>query len=419
MTPQPAACYPSHLILQAIREVADLLLKSCKLPRYFSDFFGRKGLDKMVADAHLLDWLVVTSTPGLGPSGLRLLLERFGGPSAILSASRAELERIPGLRAGVVHALFRPSAREEAKRELDRTRRQGIAILTWDQPAYPALLSNIPDPPLLLYAKGDLDCLGQPALGVVGARAATSYGRQIAETLAYQLARRGLVIVSGFALGIDTAAHRGALRAGGRTVAVLGNGLDMIYPEQNRNLFDKIAETGTLVSEYPLGTKPDGFRFPARNRIISGLALGVLVVEAARRSGSLITARQALDQGREVFAVPGRVDSWKSEGSHRLLQEGAKLVFRAEDILEELPPGLVGRPVNDAPPASSEPLAAEEEQLLALMEVYPQTIDELIRQTGWPTAKVTELLLLLELKHCVESLPGKQYQRKTAPVRSP
>jgi DNA processing protein len=368
----------------------------------------------MAADAHLLDWLALASTPGLGPAGMRLLIECFGGPGQVLAASRAEIERVPGLRRPVLAALGQPPAREAAERELARTRQQGIAILTWDHPAYPALLRNIPDPPLLLFAKGNLDGLGQPGLGVVGARAATSYGRQIAESLSFQLARRGLVIISGFALGIDAAAHRGALRAGGRTVAVLGNGLDMIYPEQNRNLFDKIAETGTLVSEYPLGTKPDAFRFPARNRIISGLSLGVLVVEAAKRSGSLITARQALDQGREVFAVPGRVDSWKSEGTHRLLQEGAKLVFRAEDILEELPPGLTGRPAakTGAPPL--EPLSPEEEQLLALLDVYQQSIDELIQQTGWSAGKVTELLLLLELKQCIESLPGKQYQRKTA-----
>jgi DNA processing protein len=373
----------------------------------------------MAADAHLLDWLVLAATPKLGPTGIRLLIESFGGPGAVLAASRADLEKIPGLRKPAVEALCRPHGKEEAEQELTRTRQQGITILTWDHPAYPALLRNIPDPPLLLYAKGDLDCLSQPGLGMVGARAASSYGRQIAENLAFQLARRGLVIISGFALGIDSAAHQGAIRAGGRTVAVLGNGLDTVYPEQNRNLFDKIAETGTLVSEYPLGTKPDGFRFPARNRIISGLALGVLVVEAAKRSGSLITARQALDQGREVFAVPGRVDSWKSEGSHRLLQEGAKLVYRAEDILEELPPGLAGQPAAEAHAVPLEKLSIDEEQLLARIEVYPLTIDELIQQTAWPAAKVTELLLLLELKQYVESLPGKQYQRKAAPDRSP
>nr|MDA8166095.1 DNA-processing protein DprA [Desulfobacteraceae bacterium] len=301
----------------------------------------------------------------------------------------------------------------------EQTRKHGLIILTWDHPAYPPLLRTIPDPPLLLYTKGDLACLSQPGLGVVGARAATSYGRQVAQDMAFQLARKGLVIISGFALGIDTAAHQGALRAGGRTVAVLGNGLDMVYPEQNRKLFDKIAETGTLVSEYPLGTTPDAFRFPARNRIISGLALGVLVVEAAKRSGSLITAHLALEQGREVFAVPGRVDSWKSEGAHRLLQEGAKLVFRAEDILEELPHGLTGLLAAKPEAVPREPLAPEEEQLLALLDSYPQTIDELIQQTAWPAAKVTELLLLLELKRYIESLPGKQYQRKTAPVASP
>jgi DNA processing protein len=367
----------------------------------------------MAVDGRLLDWLTLSLTPGLGPVGMRLLIDRLGSPARVLAAPRAVLANIAGLRQPVVEALCRPPATAAAEREVLRCERQGISILTWDNPAYPALLRNISDPPLLLYAKGDISCLGQPGIGVVGARAATSYGQQIARSLAGQLARRGMIITSGFALGVDAAAHLGALQAGGRTIAVLGNGLDVIYPEQNRNLFDKIAETGTLISEYPLGTRPDGFRFPARNRIISGLSLGVLVVEAAKRSGSLITARQALDQGREVFAVPGRVDSWKSEGTHRLLQEGAKLVHRAEDILEELFPelgGLAGKHTEGA--VSAEAISDEERELLSLLDVYPRTIDEIIQEAAWPAGKVSELLLMLELKQYVEALPGKQYRRK-------
>jgi DNA processing protein len=370
----------------------------------------------MAVDGRLLDWLTLSLTPGLGPVGMRLLIDRFGGPGQVLAAPRAELAEIAGLRQPVREALCRPPATAAAERELLRCERQGIAILTWDHPAYPALLRNIPDPPLLLYAKGNSGCLSQPGIGVVGARAATSYGQQIARSLSGQLARRGMVIISGFALGVDAAAHLGALQAGGRTIAVLGNGLDVIYPSQNRNLFDKIAETGTLISEYPLGTKPDGFRFPARNRIISGLSLGVLVVEAAKRSGSLITARQALDQGREVFAVPGRVDSWKSEGTHRLLQEGAKLVHRAEDILEELFPeigGLAGK--NPEMAAGGEAISDAEGALLSLLDVYPRTIDEIIQEAACSAGKVSELLLMLELKQYVEALPGKQYRRKILP----
>jgi DNA processing protein len=368
----------------------------------------------MAVEGRLLDWLTLSLTPGLGPVGMRLLINQFGGPGQVLAASRNELARVAGLRQPVIEALCRPPAAAAAEQELLRAERRTISILTWDDPAYPFLLRNIPDPPLLLYAKGDIGCLGKPGLGVVGARAATGYGLQIAGQLAGQLARHGLVINSGFASGIDAAAHLGAIQAGGKTVAVLGNGLDVIYPEQNRNLFDKIAETGTLISEYPLGTKPDAFRFPARNRIISGLSLGVLVVEAARRSGSLITARLALEQGREVFAVPGRVDSWKSEGTHRLLQEGAKLVFRAEDILEELVLTTKDCEECSGSKPMGEAVTAEENRLLSLLDAYPRSIDDLIQETAWPAGKVSELLLLLELKNYIETLPGKQYRRKTA-----
>jgi DNA processing protein len=367
----------------------------------------------MAVHGRLLDWLTLSLTPGLGPAGMRLLIDRFGKPGRVLAASRTELTSVPGLRQSVVDALGRAPAIAAAEHELLRTEKEGISILAWDDPAYPHLLRNIPDPPSLLYARGDISSLNQPGLGIVGARAATNYGQQIAKSFAGQLARRGLVIISGFAMGIDAAAHLGAIQAGGRTIGVLGNGLDVIYPEQNRNLFAKITETGTLISEYPLGTKPDSFRFPARNRIISGLSLGVLVVEAARRSGSLITARQALDQGREVFAVPGRIDSWKSEGTHRLLQEGAKLVYRAEDILEELlldTPKAVEGNTEKVPPA--EPISVEESKLLSMLDAYPRAIDEIIQQTDWPAGKVSELLLMLELKQYIESLPGKQYRRK-------
>jgi DNA processing protein len=370
----------------------------------------------MAEDSRLLDWLVLSLIPGLGPVGMRSLIERFGGPSQVLTAPRQELEKVAGLRRQVVDAICRPPIYTDAERELRQCEKAGISILSWENPAYPAILRNISDPPLLLYASGDLGSLGQPGIGVVGARAATTYGQQVARSLSCQLARRGMVIISGFALGIDTAAHWGAIDAGGRTIAVLGCGLDIVYPEQNRNLFDKILETGTLISEYPLGTKPDGFRFPARNRIISGLAHGVLVVEAARRSGSLITARMALDQGREVFAVPGRVDSWKSEGTHRLLQEGAKLVYKADDIFEELfPEAKIGFGIRGGNVIPAAPTNAVENELLSLLDVYPRTIDEIIQAAGWPAGKVNEMLLMLELKQCIEALPGKQYRRKVMP----
>jgi DNA processing protein len=261
---------------------------------------------------------------------------------------------------------------------------------------------------------------------VVGSRAASSYGLKMAEELAGQLARRGLTVISGLAMGIDAAAHRGALAAGGQTIGVLGCGLDVIYPEQNRKLFELIPENGAIVSEYPLGTGPDGFRFPARNRIISGLGLGVVVVEATQRSGSLITAELALDQGRDVFAVPGRADSVKSTGTHRLLQAGAKLVLDVNDITSELlladqsagkkaaaaSDKIAGAASDKIAGAARAELNAEEKKIIDLLEVYPKTVDDVIVGSKLPVERVNELLLILEFKGLCEVLPGRQYQIK-------
>ncbi len=240
----------------------------------------------------------------------------------------------------------------------------------------------------------------------------------MAENLAKQLAWQGLTVISGLAMGIDAAAHQGTLAAGGTTVAVLGCGLDVIYPAQNRKLFEVIPANGAIVSEYPMGTSPDGFRFPARNRIISGLGLGVVVVEATQKSGSLITANLALDQGREVYAVPGRADSIKSTGTHRLLQAGAKLVLDVNDITSELLLSEKTAPQTTAPNsinpknAAGAGLNAEEKMILDLLEVYPKTVDDVIVATNLPVEKVNELLLMLELKGLCEILPGRQYQIK-------
>jgi DNA processing protein len=233
--------------------------------------------------------------------------------------------------------------------------------------------------------------------------------------MATELARNDLVITSGFALGIDTAAHRGALAAGGRTIAVMGCGLDIVYPSQNKKLHEQIASLGAIISETPMGTMPEGFRFPARNRIISGLSLGVVVVEAAHRSGTLITAHQALEQGRDVFAIPGRIDSPKSEGCHRLIQEGAKLVHNAADILEEL--ALTAAPAAEAQ-AQAPPLPPEEGKVFSLLEVYPRNIEEIIQAAQLPAHRISEILLNLELLGLVAPLPGKQYQRLAEPYSS-
>ena len=253
---------------------------------------------------------------------------------------------------------------------------------------------------------------------MVGSRAATDYGKNIAYSFAHGLAEQGFAIISGLAFGIDAEAHRGALRAGGATIAVLGCGVDIEYPRENARLYREIPENGALVSEYPLGTPPEAFRFPARNRIISGLSRGVMVVEASKRSGSLITANHALEQGREVFAIPGRVDSMKSAGAHFLLQQGAKLVQSVEDIVEEFPAVAAaknrsGEQADHTCKSTSAvtDLSSEEALLLSVLDVYPKNIDEIIRETDLKAQKVSELLLLLELKGVVKALPGTCYTR--------
>jgi len=358
------------------------------------------------------DWLTLHLVPGLGATGFRKLVDAFGSASAVLRASRQALMQVPGLRAEAVAAIIKQPPYREAEAELQQAERLGITLLYLGEPGYPPLLANIYKPPMVLYVKGDPGVLGQKGLAVVGSRAATSYGLKIARDLSGKLAARGVVIISGLALGIDTAAHAGAIAMGGKTVAVLGCGLDVSYPKSNCRLAEQIAETGALISEYPLGTPPEAFRFPERNRIISGLGLGVLVVEAAQRSGSLITARIALEEGREVFAIPGRVDSAKSAGTHRLLQEGAKLVGGIDDILDEMgwqtPPAASS--LQPSPWAPPEAIDQDEARVLAVLEVYPKHIDTIIMQARLSAAKVNEVLLRLELHGLIESLPGQQYR---------
>ncbi len=363
-------------------------------------------------------WLSLAFTPGLGPATLKKLVEQFGSAREILAASRKALEECHFLRKDSLACLCdqRAVAETAADKELRLAEKFGATLLCWDDPLFPPLLKEINDPPPILYVKGSLPILSAPGIAMVGARAASSYGLQVAEHLATELARHDLVITSGFALGVDTAAHRGALTTGGKTIAVMGCGLDIIYPSQNQKLHEQITAHGTIISESPMGTQPEGFRFPARNRIISGLSLGVVVVEAAHRSGTLITAHQALEQGRDVFAIPGRIDSPKSEGCHRLIQEGAKLVHSATDILEELALTTLASPPEAR--VQAPPLPLEEEQVFSLLEVYPRNIEELILAAKLPAQKITAILLHLELRGLVASLPGNQYQRLAEPHSS-
>lgn len=366
---------------------------------------------------NLKDWLALYLVPELGPVSCKQLVNYFGEPRLVFAAKPSDISKVAGIRKAALAGINKDPAYEKAENEIAQAQAKNITIISWDDPRYPPLLRNIHNPPVLLYIKGSLPPANQPAIAIVGARAATVYGQRIAKNMAAKLSGRGITVVSGLALGIDTAAHQGVINSNGQTVAVLGCGVDVIYPRQNNQLYQNIQRQGALISEYPLGTRPESFRFPARNRIISGLSLGVLVVEAARRSGSLITAQLALEQGREVFAVPGMADSAKSEGTHRLVQDGAKLTYTVDDIIEELTPycsAITQKGDITAPPTTviCPKTSDEEKNLLSFLDVYPKTIDEITTQANLTTAKVNELLLMLELKNLVKSLHGKQYQKK-------
>ena len=363
-------------------------------------------------------WLTLSFLPGLGCTRIHRLVDTFGTPAAVLAATPQALRQVEGIGGKVSQMLADRVVVEKAGRqaelELHRLGDHNLVLLCPDDPRYPKFLRSIADPPVLLYCQGDLTCLARPSVAIVGSRAATAYGKRISFELARELAGRGICVVSGLALGIDGQAHAGALAGGGLTIGVLGCGADVVYPPQHTALFAEVARRGLLLTEYPLGSRPEGFRFPERNRIISGLSLGVVVVEASLKSGSLITAGMALEQGREVFAVPGRIDSVKSQGAHRLLQQGAKLVHSVEDILEEL--SLAGMfaelPGPECPVQPSPPLTAVEQQLWNCLDVYPLTVDQLVRQSGFAPARVLSLLLDLELKGLVRQLPGQEYERQ-------
>ena len=373
----------------------------------------------MANSKYLQSWLALHLVPGMGPVTCHKLVVHFGSPDKVLSAGIQDLTAVCRLRRESLAALG-DAGRENlialANDEIAQTAEQNITIIAYDDPLYPPLLKNIHGPPVVLYVRGNPEVLNCKGIGMVGSRAATHYGKSIAEQMANSLAGQGFTVISGMALGIDTAAHKGALAAEGGTIAVLGCGLDIIYPPGNHRLYKDIAASGAVVSEYPLGTIPENFRFPARNRIISGLSLGVVVVEAANRSGSLITASLALEQGREVFAVPGRIDSVKSAGTHTLLQQGAKLVHSVNDIVEEfLYTEVQGNKADTAKEKKQKDFSAqlnsEETALLACLEVYPRTIDEIVRESGFSPKKTNELLLFLELKGIVQLLPGNSYQK--------
>jgi DNA processing protein len=365
----------------------------------------------------LLPWFHLKSVPGIGNHLMKRLIDRFQSPEAVLQADLQALSQIEGLTRRQAEKLKRHRLPAQAEAELAKIQRSEFEVITYLDPQYPRLLREIADPPPLLYLYGQIE----PDAGyvaMVGSRNATGYGIETTLNLSADLANLGLTIVSGMALGIDTAAHEGALRSSGRTVAVLGSGLDQVYPAANRRLFHRIAETGAVVTEFAMNARPEAHHFPLRNRIISGMSLGVVVVEASTKSGSLITARLANEQNREVFAVPGSIQSFKSTGTHTLIKTGAKLVENARDVIEEIMPRLKAAPpdrvLNQQPdPARNPHLTEKESEVLKGLAVYPVHIDELQQRLSISGSELLGVLLTLELKGVVRQLPGKYFARRT------
>ena len=362
----------------------------------------------------LSDWLILYHAPGIGAVTLLRLIDRFGDAREILHASVERLQS-SGLSPETI-AWIRQPDQEPIDRDLAWLEQPGNHLLTVRSPGYPALLRQIPDPPPLLYVHGDVESLSSLQLAVVGSRNPTVSGRRTASEFAGCLAVAGLTITSGLALGIDSASHAGCLAVDKPTVAVMGTGLDRVYPAANRELAHRIAGRGALVSEFPIGTAPRPENFPRRNRIISGLSLGTLVVEAATRSGSLISARCAAEQGREVFAIPGSIHNPLSRGCHALIREGAKLVETAQDILDELGPlatTAVAKPKSVSVEDLEAPveLSADYIQLLDFMGYAHASIDTLVETSGLTPAEVSSMLLQLELKGFIASSPGGLYNR--------
>ena len=377
--------------------------------------------------ADLADWIALNLIRGIGPRTANQLLEEFGAPAQVFAASRLALEKF-GLKPNTIQELHDSSILEKANEEIERLEALHARVITLEDEDYPALLREIHDPPIALYVRGDLPkAYAQPCLAVVGSRRCSTYGVNTAQMLARDLAANGLTIVSGMARGIDAAAHRGALEAaeaGGQTIAIVGTGLETTYPKEHKGLEVEIMVHGAVISEFPLGTPPLPQNFPYRNRILSGLCFGVLVVEAAEHSGSLITARLAYEQGREVFAVPGNITSQTSFGPNYLIKDGAKLVQQWRDVVEELPLEIKekilgvqrvadqkGNNVQSMFPAVE--FSATERQLLEILSPdVPAHIDQLLLSSGLASAELMNALLSLEMKDRIRELPGKSFIKR-------
>ncbi|RMH32531.1 MAG: DNA-protecting protein DprA [Nitrospirae bacterium] len=371
---------------------------------------------------HVQAWLQLTAIRGLGPARVRHLVQTFRSPHAVLTASVEDLITHGGLPAPLAHEVTVPLGSETMKRidrDLQAVARGQYTILTLDDPSYPSRLKTIPDPPPILYMTGQLPDTDMTAIAIVGSRRATSTGRTFIRHLGGELAALGFTIVSGMARGIDAAAHDGALSASGRTIAVLGCGIDQTYPPEHRRLREAIERQGAVLSEFLSGTPPHGYHFPQRNRVISGLSLGVIVAEATIRSGSLITAHHACEQNREVFAVPGSPTHALSRGPHHLIKQGAKLVETVDDVLEEifphLPASMQERIATSRDPqqAALPVLEKEEAEVLERIPLEPVTLEAVLSQGSRPLAELMGILLSLEVKGLIAHVPGPRYYRTT------
>jgi len=369
---------------------------------------------------HLVPWLTLKDVSGIGNLLFYRLVNHFGTPKKVLKAPIASLRKVAGISGQLAAAICCHRTPDGVLNEIERCRKNGFHLITQQDSRYPALLLHTPDPPPVLYCYGTLNSTACH-IAVVGSRKATAYGITSAKRLCQDLASNGISVISGMARGIDTAAHIGALKGGGPTIAVLGSGLARIYPAENRKLFHRIAENGAVISEFPLDSEPEAHHFPQRNRIISGMALGTVVVEAAARSGSLITARLAAEQGREVFAVPGSILAATARGTHALIKQGAKLIECAADILEEVAPQVavhvpekIGK--DGQPSATVAPmLSTQESEIFEAIGPYPVHIDELARQSNIPVAALTAALFQLELKGMINQEQGKFFVRSSNP----
>ncbi len=360
-------------------------------------------------------WIALSSVPGVGKVFYKRLVLRFGSPEAVFAAPEVELMRVEGARPQVVRAIKEFGSWDGADEELTRVEEAGAEIVVFNDENYPANLRELHDPPAYLYVKGSRIPEDRMGVAMVGSRMATEYGRQVTGRMARELAAAGITIVSGGARGIDTEAHKGALAAKGRTISVLGCGIDVVYPSENRDLFGQIAESGAVISEYPMGTPPESGNFPKRNGIISGASLGVIVIEAADDSGSLITANYSLEQNREVYAVPGSVSSPTSKGTNSLIKKGAKLIDSAQDVLVDLFPYMKGYisgldlPEREAPRTDLEP---DEKKLYELISLEPSHVDTLAEKSGISVSDALALLLGMELKGAVKQIAGMRFVRE-------